>query len=93
MTDAEFDQVIIDLGLYQRRKVVRSLLAGNDAQCFTTRQYVESYHRICHNDNPENRENWLKWLTELVPQHMKSVGAVEVHPGVWTLKNLQATED
>ncbi len=83
MTDAELHALIRDLGMHQRRKVVAALLAGNDAQCFTARQYAEAYHRICHSNDPVHKENWTVWLTEQAPMHLHSVGMVEVKPGVW----------
>jgi hypothetical protein len=83
MTDKDFNGLMRQLGMHQRRKVVRSLMTGNDAQCFTTQQYAEAYHRICHRNRPEGREWWIKYLTELTPMHLKSVGMVEVSPNVW----------
>ena len=83
MNDVDLDSLIKELGHHQRRKVVRALLVGNDAQCFTTEQYVAAYHRIAHKDDPEHKAGWLKWLTKLTPDHMESVGMVEVRPGVW----------
>ena len=77
------EELIGELGMRQRRKVVKALLAGNDTQCFTTQQYAEAYHRICHNDDPAHWDGWIKYLTELTPMHMKSVGMKEVSPGIW----------
>lgn len=83
MTDQQFDVLMQKLSMGNRRKVVAALLNGNDAQCFTTRQYAEAYHRICHDDDLERKEDWLKCLTELTPIHMASVGFIEVQPDVW----------
>lgn len=83
MNDAEFNSLMRDFGIHQRRKVVDALLAGNDAQCFTVRQYVEAYHRICHHDDQDHRDGWIRFLTHHAPMHLRSVGMVEVKPGVW----------
>ena len=79
----DLDVLIRELGLHQRRKVVEALLTGNDVQCFSTEQYAEAYHRICHNDYPAHRDGWIRYLRGLTPQHMRSVGMTEVRPGVW----------
>ena len=83
MTETEFNGLIHELGLHQRRKVVSDLLVGNDTQCFSTEQYAEAYHRICHNNNPAHRDGWIKWLVKLTPTHMESIGMIEVRPGIW----------
>ena len=83
MTETEFNGLIHELGLYQRRKVVKSLLVGNYTQCFSTEQYAKAYHRICHNDDPEHKDGWIKWLISLTPTHMKSIAMTEVRPSVW----------
>lgn len=79
----DVDVLIAELGMHQRRKVVRALLAGNDAQCFTVDMYAQAYHRIAHNNDSDHKNNWIKWLTKLAPQHLRSVGMVEVNPGIW----------
>lgn len=79
----DMDALIAELGMHQRRKVVHALLAGNDAQCFTTDQYAEAYHQICHKGELERKRFWIEWLTELAPKHLRSVGMVEVNPGIW----------
>ncbi len=86
MTDAEFNGLIAQLGMASRRKVVRSLLAGNDTQCFTTQQYAEAYHRICHQNDMAHRDGWICYLIELAPKHLRSVGMREVKPGLWTVE-------
>ena len=83
ITDTELDGLIDALGLYQRRKVVKALLAGNDTQCFTTQQYAEAYHHIAHRADPVHKERWIAWIAKLTPKHMASIGMVEVKPGVW----------
>lgn len=83
MTDQEFNSLMVQLGMENRRKVVKSLLAGNDVQCFTTQQYAEAYHRICHKDDQKHREGWINWLTGLAPKHLRSLGMKEVKPDVW----------
>jgi hypothetical protein len=88
MGDDDLNDLMAKLGMEQRRKVVRSLMIGNDAQCFTTRQYAEAYHRIVHHDDPDHKDGWIEYLVSLTPQHMKSVGMVEVKPGVWAPKLL-----
>ena len=87
----DLDGLVRQLGLHQRRKVVEFLLAGNDTQCFSTNQYAEAYHRICCNDDPAHKENWLKYLMSLTPAHMRSVGMTEVRPGVWA--RVEPTEE
>ena len=77
------EELIAQLGMDNRRKVVRSLLAGNDTQCFTTRQYAEAYHRICHNNDPKHWDGWVNWLMTLAPMHLESVGMKQVSPGIW----------
>lgn len=86
MTNEDFvSKLIRQLGMDNRRKTVRSLLAGNDAQCFTSEQYARAYHKLCHKDDPQYKDNWIKWLITLAPKHLKSVGMREVSPGVWAL--------
>lgn len=83
MSDKDFNGLMADLGIHQRKKVVATLLAGNDTQCFTTQQYAEAYHRICHRDDEDHKKNWIKYLSDLTPRHMESIGMTEVNPGVW----------
>ncbi len=87
MTDVEFNGLIANLGLEHRRTTVEALMRGNDAQCFTTRQYAEMYHRVAHRDDPDHKDGWIKWLETLAPKHLASVGCVEVKAGVWTLES------
>ena len=70
-----------------RRSIVRSLLAGNDTQCFTTEQYMRAYeketNRICKTSLP------VMW--DAIPggaaMHLQSTGLVEeVEAGIWRAK-------
>ncbi len=85
MTDEEFYDIFRRLGMSNRRKVVESLLTGNDVQCFTTQQYAEAYHRICHRSDDITAQDgrWVQWLTEIAPKHLKSVGMREIKPDLW----------
>lgn len=77
-----FDDLVAELGLHRRRKAVAALLLGNDAQCFTTAQYVEVYatqNRL----GIEHYEGWIQCLVEVADRHLRSVGMVEVRLGVW----------
>ena len=67
-----------------RRSIVRSLLAGNDTQCFTTEQYMRAYEvetqRISKTTMP------VMW--DAIPggaaMHLQSTGLVEeAEPGIW----------
>ena len=87
MSEKEFQNLMAQLGMEQRRKVVNSLLSGNDTQCFTTEQYAIAYHKICHNNDPSYKDGWIKWLVKLAPKHLMSVGMVEVKDGIWSMPN------
>lgn len=77
------------IALPLRRSVVRALLRGNDAQCFTTEQYRAAYAKEADavfrasvgKDRPDPGCYWPDGLAE---SHLRSTGLVrEAAPGVW----------
>ena len=89
MTYDEFKTLMRKMGMNQRRKTVAALLAGNDTGCFTVQQYAEAYHRICHRDDPYHKDDVIRCLTTVAPQHLRSVGMKEVKPDVWASVSLE----
>lgn len=77
--DAEMNKLFRQLGMHCRREVVRTLLAGNDTQCFTTQQYLDAYIHVI------NKGQRCLMDLELAKHHLQSLdGKVrEVKPGVW----------
>jgi hypothetical protein len=88
MNDAEWHNLMEQLGNACRRKVVAALLAGNNTCCFTTEQYVQEYVRQNRIGDPYT-ENWLKWIGSLAEKHLRSVGCQEVKPGIWTKSGVE----
>lgn len=62
-----------------REGVVSDLLAGNDAQCFTTNQYAEAYRKGSF------ASDLIPLTTELAEIHLRSLPDLvrEVRPGIW----------
>ena len=84
MTDYEFMDLMADLGMHCRRKVVASLLAGNDTQCFTTEQYRDAYTRICNGGDDRIMKELGSHPLELAEMHLRSLRELrEVRPGLW----------
>jgi hypothetical protein len=78
------------LGMYamqKRREAVASLMAGNDTQCFTTEQYVDRYIEQDGRLEAEFRAGHRRLIRELASMHLRSVGAREVKPDLWTTDN------
>ncbi len=69
------------LVMHCRRKTIKTLLAGNDTQCFTTQQYLDTYIRVIYKGD----KKCLMDLS-LAETHLKSLGnqVREVKPGIWT---------
>ncbi len=88
--DVDVDSLMGLLSLDIRRRVVASLLAGNDAGCFSTEQYKAEYER--QQPMPKGYERpGIYWKldpeTDLARVHLLSTGMVrEVRPGVWAAK-------
>jgi hypothetical protein len=74
------DELFAMLAMDCRRKVVSSLMAGNDAGCFTTQQYLDAYVRVIDRETPSIMD------LALAEKHLRSLGdeVREVRPGVWT---------
>lgn len=80
--------------LYQTMEgdCVRSLIAGNDTQCFTTQQYVDARDRWIANFTGSTRQELGlepdgQYLVKTArKQLLASQLVVEVRPEVWTLK-------
>lgn len=87
MPDNEFMGLMAGLGMYQRRKVVKSLLAGNDTQCFTTEQYLDRYVKLCNSGDDRTMTGLGPHRLSLAEKHLRSLPLVEVQPGVWTPAN------
>ena len=69
-----------------REGVVRTLLAGNDAQCFSTEQYQEAYDRQDNKHRPVRALLWkTNWTDGLAESHLRGMPDLvsEVSPGVW----------
>lgn len=74
--------------------VIRSLLAGNDTQCFTTQQYADAREAWCNKfiwgGKPGTRQqlNLPPPPLETSRKQLLSIGLVEeVKPDIWALKN------
>lgn len=83
--DEWFGRVVV---LPFRRGIVHSLLAGNDCQCFSTRQYVVAYEsaaaRGWHRNFPDKPPPGVRWSPGMAEMHLRSTGLVrELSPGVW----------
>lgn len=89
MADIDVEQLIVDLGRYQRRKTVKALLAGNDTGCFTTDQYIDAYARLNWGKDEEAGRRCLRWPMDggemLAVVHLRDLPKLvrEVSPGVW----------
>lgn len=73
-----------------RRSIVRSLLAGNDTQCFTTEQYKAAYEK----ETQRISKTSLPVMWDAIPggaaRHLQSTGLVEeVETGIWRAKHDQ----
>lgn len=78
MTDADVTHLMRLLFKKQRRETIRALLAGNDTQCFTSQQYVDTYNRMHCEGKPIAYLGMVrKVLAEVCD---------EVKPDVWTNK-------
>lgn len=87
MTDAEIDHLFHLLSMRYRRKVVRSLMAGNDVGCFTTQQYLNAWNRIVEKGRASIMD------LALAERHLRSLRRVrEVRAGVWALEMLKGGE-
>lgn len=66
-----------------RLQVVRSLLAGNDAQAFTTKQYQEAYRRTVWGKGIESMLDH-----DLARAHLRSLpdAVRELIPDIWVPK-------
>lgn len=90
-TDEEVDDWWRSFWRKIRLGVVRSLLAGNDTQCFTTQQYTDMYHKRCHSNKDweimkEMPGILADWESGRVSRnHLESLSDVvrEVKPNVW----------
>ena len=80
------EQLMGEYALHCRRRAVKSLLVGNDTQCFTTQQYIERYVKQCHKEDNQYRKGFVELVTDVAEMHLRSVGMVEVKPGVWARK-------
>jgi hypothetical protein len=92
MTDQQIEQALFQT---MEGEVVCSLMAGNDAQCFTTERYVEARDRWIRGITgltPKSycfNENDMKWHVEYARRQLRKFSlVVEVSPDVWTLKEL-----
>ncbi len=84
--DAEwFGRVVV---IPHRRAIVRSLLRGNDAQCFTTADYKAAYEADhARMFKPALLGPDLMWVHISPETHLLSTGLVEeVEPGSWRAK-------
>lgn len=75
------DELFGLLAMDVRRRTVKYLLAGNDTQCFTTQQYLDTYIREIDKGMPSIMD------LELARKHLVSLagdGVKEVRPDVWT---------
>ena len=86
MTDAEFTDLMAQMGRYSRKKVIHSLLVGNDGQCFSTKQYMDRYTKLIVNGDQrimklEYARVHLEGLGKFYPSPVK-----EVRPDLWTLR-------
>lgn len=73
------DELFGLLAMDCRKKVVGSLLAGNDAGCFSTEQYLAAYVRDIDKGFPGIMD------VELARKHLRSLPEYvrEVRPDVW----------
>lgn len=81
------------IGKPRREAAIRSLLAGNDTQCFTTESYRLAYDRLSREEH-ERRVREYGWVSQFVPlmwsdglaeMHLRTSGLVrEVSASVWT---------
>lgn len=78
-TDPDYTAFIGWCSRTVRRIMVARLLAGNDAQCFSTRQYADAYRASKWNSEV------IAMTDELARQHLLSVpdAVREVRPDVW----------
>ncbi len=79
--DLDIDALLHELSMQLRRKVVKSLLAGNDTCCFTVEQYVTAWQQIVDKGKPPLPLGW----PGLAVRHLGSLPhqVREVRPGVW----------
>jgi hypothetical protein len=78
MTSKDIDDICRTLHVQKRRKVIKSLLAGNDTQCFTTMQYAERmFDKIPWRDDPYWQQQARRQLLE--------EKLVEVSSDVWRM--------
>lgn len=82
MSEIDVDKLIHQLFRQHRRKVIASLMAGNDTCCFTTEQYIDRWVKIIHKGDQTTR-----WMVESVARtrHLPPV-CQEVKPDLWTPK-------
>jgi hypothetical protein len=86
MSKAEFNRIFGLLALDIRKRVAKSLLAGNDTGCFTTEQYKTHYCNTAWKTAPPTVVRWQTNAgTCLAVEHLRSIPETvrEVSPGVW----------
>ncbi len=83
LTDADLRDLMHQLYLQNRRKVIRHLLTGNDTQCFTTEEYMEAWHKVIHH----GKGTRILYL-ELAQRHLRTAPHLvrEVGPGLWRVR-------
>ena len=77
-------KLLADLARHNAYRVCLSLMAGNDAQCFTTQQYREAFLRTSYGKGLECLFDHDKGLAR---HHLENLSGrvCEVKPDVWTV--------
>ncbi len=77
MTDAELHDLMHQLYLHERRKVIAYLLRGNDVGCFSTDQYIAAWNKVVS-------KGQSIMYDKLARRHLTTSRRVrEVKPDVW----------
>jgi hypothetical protein len=93
MTDEQIETILFRT---MEGEVVSRLMSGNDAQCFTTAQYVEARDKwieeVSGATRPENLSDSAH-LLHTARSQLKAIGlVVQVDTDVWTLRSLVEKE-